>query len=245
MKTASRRLTIAERLIEEYRQKRNELVKQFVGHSEPGPARVIPQLGHRFTQLPNGKIVPTMAGGSRQYFADVINDPPILSSASALVSTSEELLWAPADFTRIPANDSRPGKIYEVTAGGIATFASTGLISFTPRAGLLVSSPTMGVTVVPLNSPGVFTANAWHMKFTMVCRVIGAAGANSTFIGTGHCILGGVAGTAGAVNSHVAVDFGGTVATADASIAFGIAISKTLTVAGSFTTQYVYIQSLN
>jgi hypothetical protein len=179
---------------------------------------------------------------SRQYFEDVINDPPIANASTGLVATTEELLWAPTDFTRIPANDARPGKVYKVTAGGICTFASTGLISFTPRLGLLVSSPTMGVTVVPLNVPGVVTANAWHLEFTCVCRTIGAAGANSTFIGSGFCSMGGLA-TAG--QSHTVVEFGGTVATADASIATGIAISKTLTVAGSFTCQWVFIQSLN
>jgi hypothetical protein len=178
---------------------------------------------------------------ARQYFADA-SDPPI-ASGSGLVSTAEELLWAPTDFTRIGANDARAGKIYRVCAGGICTTATTGLLSFTPRLGLLISSPTMGVTVVPLNVPAsVTTANAWYLEFTCVCRTIGAAGVNSTFVGTGWCQLGNLA-TAG--TSAIAVGFGGTVATADASVATGIAIGKTLTVAGSFTTQFAFIQSLN
>jgi len=43
----------------------------------------------------------------------------------------------------------------------------------------------------------------------------------------------------------VHTSFGGTVATFDASVGTGIWISKTLTVAGSMTTQYVFIRSLN
>jgi hypothetical protein len=178
---------------------------------------------------------------ARQYFADCSD--PAIASGGALTSTSEELLWAPTDFTRIGANDARAGKIYRVCAGGICTTATTGLISFTARMGLLVSSPTMGVTVVPMNVPAsVTTANAWTLEFTCVCRTIGATGANSTFIGTGWCQMGNLA-TAG--TSSILVGFGGTLATADASVATGIAISKTLTVAGSFTTQYAFIQSLN
>jgi hypothetical protein len=177
---------------------------------------------------------------ARQYFADC-SDPPIVSG-SPLVATTEELLWVPADFTRIAANEAKPGKIWRVSAGGIHTFAATGLISFTARLGLLVSSPTMGVTVTPLNVPGVVTAHPWHLQFTCICRTVGASGANSTFIGTGSCCMGNLA-TAG--QSGIEVTFGGTVATADASVATGIAISKTLTVAGSFTTQYCFIQSFN
>jgi hypothetical protein len=178
---------------------------------------------------------------ARQNFMDLLTDPQIANGAT-LVSTAEELLWAPTDFTRINANEARAGKVWKVTAGGLCTFAATGLISFTPRMGLLISSPTMGVTVVPLNVPGIVTANAWLLDFYLVCRTVGAAGANSTFVGTGKVTMGNLA-TAG--QSSTEVTFGGTVATADASVATGIAISKTLTVAGSFITQFAFIQALN
>lgn len=177
---------------------------------------------------------------SRQYFADLLSDPPITSSG-ALVSTAEELLWAPTDFTAIAAKDCRAGKVYKVTAGGLMSWAATGTLTFTPRMGLLISSPTMGVSVVAQTTPGVTTNHAWVLEFFCVIRTVGAAGANSTAVGTGTFRSGGI-GTLGTCTSQV---FGGTVATFDASVATGIAISKTLTVAGSFTTQYAFIQSLN
>lgn len=177
---------------------------------------------------------------SRQYFADVLVDPPI-ASGGALVSTAEEGLWAATDFTRIAANDCKPGKIYEVRAGGLITWASTGTLTLTPRMGLLISSPTLGVSTVALTTPGVVTNAPWELSFTCVIRTIGAAGANSTAIGTGTFRSLGI----GTLGTTVMTAFGGTSATFDASVATGIWISKTLTVAGSITTQYVFIRSLN
>ncbi len=177
---------------------------------------------------------------SRQYFADVLVDPPIVSG-SALVATVEEGLWAATDFTRIAANDCKAGKIFEVRAGGLITWASTGTLTITPRMGLLISSPTLGVSVTALTTPGVVTNGAWHLIFTCVIRTIGASGANSTAVGTGTFGSLGI----GTLGTTVHTSFGGTVATFDASVGTGIWISKTLTVAGSMTTQYVFIRSLN
>lgn len=177
---------------------------------------------------------------SRQYFADVLVDPPI-ASGSALVATTEEGLWAATDFTRISANDCKPGKIYEVRAGGLITWASTGTLTLTPRMGLLVSSPTLGVSTIALTTPGVVTNAPWSLVFTLVVRTVGASGANSTAIGTGTFGSLGI----GTLGTTVHTAFGGTVATFDASVGTGIWISKTLTVAGSITTQYVFIRSLN
>src|SRR6266581_511403 len=177
---------------------------------------------------------------NRQYFADVLVDPPIVSG-SALVATVEEGLWAATDFTRIAANDCKAGKIFEVRAGGLITWASTGTLTITPRMGLLVSSPTLGVSTVALTTPGVVTNAPWRLTFTLIIRTVGAAGANSTAIGTGTFGSLGI----GTLGTTVHTAFGGTSATFDASVGTGIWIAKTLTVAGSITTQYVFIRSLN
>lgn len=176
----------------------------------------------------------------RQYFEAALQDPPI-ASGGALVSTSEELLWAPPDFTRIPANDAQAGKIYIVRAGGIMSWAATGTLTLTPRMGLLISSPTLGVSVVALTTPGATTAHAWCLELRVVIRTIGAAGANSTAIATGFFTSSGV----GSLGTGTTQSMGGTSATFDASVATGIAIGKTLTVAGSITLQYCFITSLN
>lgn len=176
----------------------------------------------------------------RQYFEGALQDPPI-ANGGALVSTAEELLWAPPDFTRIPANDAVAGKIYIVRAGGIMSWAATGTLTLTPRMGLLISSPTLGVSVVALTTPGATTAHAWMLELRVVIRTIGAAGANSTAIATGMFLSSGV----GSLGTGTTQSMGGTSATFDASVATGIAIGKTLTVAGSITTQYVFITSVN
>lgn len=178
---------------------------------------------------------------ARQYVSMMdVNNPPI-ANGSALTNTAEELMWATTDFTRINANESFAGKQWIIRAGGIFTFNSTGLLSFTPRLGLVIGSATMGVTVNPVNVPGVVTAGSWFMETLLTCRTIGAAGANSTFICNGVVTLAGIA-TAG---QAVCVTFGGTSATADASIATGFTFTKTLTVAGSFTVEQVSMVSLN
>lgn len=166
---------------------------------------------------------------------------PHVASGGALVSTSEEGLWAAADYTRIPANDGVVQKVYEVRAGGIMTWAATGTLTITPRMGLLISSPTLGVSVTAQTTPGVVTAAAWSLLATCVVRTVGAAGANSTAFLTGDFWSQGV----GTLGTTVHVAFGGTSATYDASVATGIWISKTLTVAGSMTTGYAFIRSLN
>lgn len=178
---------------------------------------------------------------SRQYFSDVLADPPI-ANLTAVVATSETTLWNTAQYTPIPGNDCRPGKIYQVTAGGIMSFASTGTLILTPRFGLTVAAGiTMGASVVALTTPGVTTNQPWLLEFYCVCRTMGAPGVNSTVIGTGAFHTGiPAAGSLPATQT-----FGGTSATVDVSIATGITIGWTLSVAGTVTPQFAFIRSLN
>jgi hypothetical protein len=61
-------------------------------------------------------------------------------------------------------------------------------------------------------------------------------------VGWGFFISGGVAATS---NSGLQVTFGGTAATYDHSVTQSIWISKTLSVAGSWTTQYADMSAEN
>jgi hypothetical protein len=181
---------------------------------------------------------------SRQYFMDTLADPP-LANLSAVVATTETLLWLPAQYTPIPANDLRPGKMYKVTAGGIITTATTGTLTITPRYGASAtfsSNTTMGASIAQTVPTSAVTASPWYLEFTMVCRTLGAPGANSTVMGTGSF---GMNGTGATLTGGPALLFGGTSATIDASIQGGIAIDTTLTVAGSITPMFACIQSLN
>jgi len=178
---------------------------------------------------------------SRQYFSDTLAEPPI-ANLTAVTATSETIMWNVSQYTPIAANDFRPGKIYQVTAGGIMSFASTGTLIITPRVGLTVAAGiTLGASVVALTTPGATTAHPWSLQFTFVCRTVGAPGANSTGIGTGFFIT-GIPAAGSLPGSQV---FGGTSATFDASIASGLCFGWTLSVAGTVTPQYAFIQSFN
>lgn len=178
---------------------------------------------------------------SRQYFCDLLADPPI-ANLTAVTATSETALWTPAQYTPIGANDCKPGKIYHVKAGGIMSFAATGTLIITPRFGLTVGAGiTMGASPVALTTPGATTNVPWSLEFTCVCRTVGAPGANSTVVGTGWFAT----GIPSAGSLPATQTFGGTPATVDVSIATGICIGWTLSVAGTVTPQYAFIQSFN
>jgi hypothetical protein len=90
-----------------------------------------------------------------------------------------------------------------------AASAGKGVSSFSVTVGGI----TLGVSVQALTTPGTTTNAAWYASFTLVCRTVGLAGANSTFIGTGQFISSGI----GTLGTGVVQTFGGTVATADAT----------------------------
>jgi hypothetical protein len=178
---------------------------------------------------------------SRQYFQDCLCESPIVN-LTPVTALTETALWNVSNYTPINANDAKPGKIYRVTAGGIMSFAATGTLVITPRFGLSVAAGiSMGPNVVAVTTPGATTAHPWMLDFTCVVRTVGAPGVSSTVVGTG-CFTTGTPGSAGGA---VASSFGGLSATVDVSIATGICIGWTLTVAGSITPMYVFIQSLN
>lgn len=176
---------------------------------------------------------------SRQYFEDLLAEPPV-ANLTAIVATTETALWSAAEYTPITARDARVGKVYRVTAGGIVTFASTGTLIITPRLGLTTGGVTMGANGAQ-TVPGVVTNAPWILDFTMVVRTLGVAGANSTVIGTGTFCTNGT----GAANTGMSVNFGGTSATVDLTVATGLTFGWTLSVAGSVTPMYAFIQSLN
>lgn len=178
---------------------------------------------------------------SRQYFHDTLAEPPI-ANLTAVTATSETIMWNVSQYSPIAANDCRPGKAYRLMAGGIMSFAATGTLIITPRFGLTVAAGiTMGASVVALTTPGATTAHPWFMDFIMVCRTVGAPGTNSTVIGTGTFST----GIPSAGSLPATQTFGGTSATVDVSIATGICIGWTLSVAGTVTPQWVVMTSLN
>src|SRR6185503_14096470 len=157
----------------------------------------------------------------RQLFGDgPYIDPPVANLAT-LTSTSIEDMWAGITYTPIFANEAKAGRIYCVRAGGTISLTG-GTAIITPQWG--PAGTTLGASL----TVGTVTATiaAWYLSFDLVFRVIGAAGANSTCIGTGFMAFNGgvVSGTA---NPNM-IAFGGTSASVDSTINGNVTIRKTL-----------------
>lgn len=179
---------------------------------------------------------------ARQYFADGPYVDPQVADGATLVSTSAEALWLGATFTPILANDPKASKVYILEAGGTMSTGASGTLILIPQYGVL-GGTTLGTSqtvTVPINMTNV----PWYLRFVLVFRTIGAAGANSTCKGTGFFASAPFTSAPAAGISFV-IPFGGTSATVDATINSGITISKTLSVAGNFITQYAFIHSKN
>jgi hypothetical protein len=184
---------------------------------------------------------------SRQYFEDLPNEPLNIANAAVSFLTAELPLFPNASQIAIPAADVRPGKIWRLTAGGIMTLAAaSGTLIITPGWGqTLANRVALGVSATQTVAQAT-AASAWWLNALLMCRAIGLAGANSTFIAQGVFQAGGVLATAG---SSINIPFGGTQsAICDPAIATGggFYIGMTFSVTGTtMTPQIVALQSLN
>jgi hypothetical protein len=178
---------------------------------------------------------------ARQLFQDVKRIPP-LADLTAVTATTETGLWLVPLYTPIYANDPDVGTIYQITAGGILSTGASGTLTITPRYGTTTAGVSLGASIAQ-TVPVSVSNQPWSLQFTLVFRAISATASSSTCIGTGYLVGPGTAATAG---SGLDVAFGGTIiTTADTTTNQGIFIGWTLSVAGSVTPRYVYIQSLN
>lgn len=174
----------------------------------------------------------------RQLFQDgPYIDAPV-ANLTTLTSTAIEDIWAGITWTPIFANDAKAGKIYCVRAGGTISLTG-GTLIITPQWGpagtTLGASLTQGTTTL--------TIAAWYLQFDLVFRVIGAAGANSTCIGTGFLNIPG--GVTGGTGLGQIIPFGGTSASVDSTINGNVTIRKTASTTNSMIPQFVYIFSRN
>jgi hypothetical protein len=178
---------------------------------------------------------------SRQYFADMMAEPKI-ASLTAITATTETALWDVANLTPIPANDPKPGKCYQLMASGILSTGASGTLIITPRYGLVIGGVSLGPSITQtmvINLSNV----AWFMNAIMTIRAVGLAGTTSTVSLGGHFQAAGAAATAG---SGIDMAFGGTIPTnVDVSVAGGLWIGWTLSVAGSVQPLNVIWRSLN
>ena len=181
---------------------------------------------------------------ARQYLQDDgFLEPAISDPLAANTSTSAVGLYNSLQYALIPAYDTRPGKCYILHASGIMTTGASGTLIISPSISTTnAAGTTLGASITQttaVSSP----SQPWYLQMTLVCTATGApGGANSTMKAWGFFIAGGVAATA---NSGTQITFGGTAATYDHSVNQSIWISKTLSVAGSWTTQFVDLVGQN
>lgn len=165
-------------------------------------------------------------------------DPPIAAPLSADATTTAVLMWNPLQYTKFYGDEARPGRVYVIKAGGILTTATTGALTISPS---ITTSNAAGTTLgagAAQTVPGTaFTAQPWVLEMFCIVRTIGApGGSNATMISEG-AFTGPNLPAAGGASLQSTV--GGTSAVFDQSVANAIAVTKTLSVAGSFTTHWV------
>lgn len=176
---------------------------------------------------------------ARQYLQDGgFLEPAISDPLAANTATTAVGLYNSLQYALIPAYESRPGKVWVLEAAGIiTTSASASTLTISPSISTSnAAGTTLGASIAQ-TTPVSSLSGPWTLRMICVCTATGApGGANSTMKAWGCFNSGGVAATA---NSGMTITFGATAATYDHSVAQSIFISKTLSVAGSWTTQYV------
>lgn len=178
---------------------------------------------------------------SRQYFADVLTEP--VNSAYTTITATSETVLIPTALTGIPANEPRAGKIYELTVGGTITTGAAGTMIITPRYGLVVGGTSLGVSPTQNYVPSI-TLAPFLYRALLIFRSIGLPGANSMAICSGKWESGGAVATP---SSQTSVQHGtaGAAISVDTSVASGLWIGITCSVAPSIIPQWHMWRSLN
>lgn len=164
---------------------------------------------------------------SRQYFADVLSEP--VNASFATITATTETVLIPTQFTPIPANEPRAGKVYELWVGGTCTTGTAGTLIIQPRYGTVIGGTALTVSPTQNYVPSITTAPFLYHCF-LSFRSIGLAGTNSTCICTGKWESGGATATAA---SQTSVQHAGGPTSVDTSVASALWIGVTFSVAPS------------
>jgi hypothetical protein len=185
----------------------------------------------------------------RQYFPDLGAETNVADFSAIVATTETNLLTTAANislFTPIQTGFSptgpQVGKILHFVYGGIVTTGASGTLTLTPRYGTTTAGVTLGASgaqTVPVSLTNV----PWIIEFWLVCRALSSAASSSTFVGTGYFAMSGTLATAG---SGCVIPIGGTTATTcDTTIANGLCMGWTLSVAGSVTPKIAMVRAIN
>ncbi len=161
----------------------------------------------------------------------------------ATITATSETVLVPTIFTPIPANEPRAGKIYKLSVGGTCTTGTAGTLIVTPRYGLVIGGVALGASPTQNYVPSI-TLAPFIFEYTLVFRSIGvAAGANSTCVGSGVWISNGAVATA--ASSTVVVASSTASVSVDTTIASGLWIGVTFSVAPSVIPHWMTWRALN
>jgi hypothetical protein len=176
---------------------------------------------------------------SRQYFADTLTEP--VNSAFTTITATTETVLLPTALTPIPAGEPRPGKVYELIVGGTVTTGAAGTLIITPRYGLVIGGTSLTASPTQNYVPSITTAPFLYRCY-LIIRSVGLPGANSTVLACGKWESGGAVATA---SSQTSVSHYGSSAAVDVSVASGLWIGVTFSVAPSVIPQWHLWRSLN
>lgn len=177
---------------------------------------------------------------SRQYFADVLTEP--LGVDYTTITATSETVLIPTVLTPINAMEPRAGKVYELIVGGTATTGTAGTLTITPRYGLVIGGASLGASPAQNYVPSI-TTPTFIFRYWLTFRQIQLPGANSLAFGGGFWVQNGAVATAA---SSTVVSVGGTANTSvDTSIASGLWIGITFSVAPSVIPRWHLWRSLN
>ena len=177
---------------------------------------------------------------SRQYFADVLIDPN--SVALPTITATSETVLVPTIYTPVAANEPRAGKIYQLRVGGTCTTGVAGTLIITPRWGLVIGGVTLGASPTQNYVPSI-TLAPFYFEYTVVFRTCSMVATTSTCVGSGFWLSGGAIATA---SSGTQVTCSSTAScTVDTTVASGLWIGVTFSVAPSVIPHWCTWQSLN
>lgn len=178
---------------------------------------------------------------SRQSFADMLTEP--VNAAYPTITATTETVLIPTALTGIPANEPRAGKIYELMVGGTITTGAAGTMIITPRFGLVIGGVALGASPTQNYVPSITNAPFLY-RARLVFRSVGLPGVNSAALCTGEWNSGGAVATAASATAVMHCTTGAAISV-DTSVASGLWIGITCSVAPSIIPQWHSWQSLN
>ena len=170
---------------------------------------------------------------SRQYFADVLTEP--VNSAYTTITATTETVLIPTALVAIRQRAARRQGL-RVDRGRHHHDGRCRTIIITPRYGLVIGGTSLGASPAQNYVPSITTAPFLY-RCLLVIRSVGLPGVNSTVVCTGKWESGGAIATASSQTS-VAHCTTGAAISVDTSVASGLWIGMTVSVAPSIIPQW-------